>query len=229
MTATAGASYDIGDVTVRMPVVVRDALSATATFLVPAAEVRPWLPSGLKPVAPVPGRALLLLSAIDYRDNDLGAYREVSVAVAVRRGVRLGTFIHRLPVDDEFSRAAGRGIWGFPKTVQTLSIEQDGDDVVGEWDADSGFVLRLRVRGGGGRRMSTTAQRAYTVIDGKLHETRFLMRGKGASMGVGGAELDLGQGEAADELRAAGLPKHAIFSTAVTQMQMRFDAPRLVE
>ena len=226
---TAAATYDVGDTTVRIPVVVRDALSGTATFLVAAGVVREWLPSGLALVPAAPGRAVLLLSAIHYRDNDLGEYREVSVALAVRRGLRLGTYIHRLPVDDEFSRAAGRGIWGFPKTVETLSVEQDDEDVVGEWEADRGFVLRLRVRGGGGRQLSTTAQRAYTVIDGRLHETRFLMRGKGASMGPGGAELELGEGEVAEELRRAGLPKRAVFSTSVAKLQMRFDAPRPVD
>ena len=226
---TAAATYDVGDATVRMPVVVRDALSGTATFLVAADAVSDWVPPGLSLVPAAPGRAVLLLSAIHYRDNDLGEYREISVALAVRHGLRLGTYIHRLPVDDEFSRAAGCGIWGFPKTVETLSVEQDDEDVVGEWAAERGIVLRLRVRGGGGRQMKTTAQRAYTVIDGTLHETRFLMRGKGASMGPGGAELELGGGEAAEELRRAGLPKRAVFSTSVATMQMRFDAPKPVE
>ena len=225
---SAAVTYDVGDSTVRMPVVVRDALSGTASFVVSSAVAREWLPPGLSLVPAGPGRAVLLLSVIHYRDNDLGEYREVSVALAARRGLRLGTYIHRLPVDDEFSRAAGRGIWGFPKTVEPLTIELDDEDVVGEWGADRGFVLRLRVRGGGGRQMKTTAQRAFTVIEGRLHETRFLMRGKGASMGPGGAELELGEGEVAEELRRAGLPKRAVFSTSVARMQMRFDAPRHV-
>jgi hypothetical protein len=226
---TAAATYDVGDATVRIPVVVRDALSGTATFVVSAAAVRDWLPPGLALVPAGPGRAVLLLSVIHYRDNDLGEYREVSLALAARRGLHLGTYIHRLPVDEEFSRAAGRGIWGFPKTIESLSIEQDDEDIVGEWAADRGFVLRMRVRGGGGRQMKTTAQRAFTVIEGRLHETRFLMRGKGASMGPGGAELELGDGEVAEELRRAGLPKRAVFSTSVAKMQMRFDAPKPVD
>ena len=35
---------------------------------------------------------------------------------------RLSTYIHRLPVDQSFTCAAGRGIWGFPKTVERIDF-----------------------------------------------------------------------------------------------------------
>jgi hypothetical protein len=218
-------TYEIEGRSVRTPVGVRDAQAASATFVVPAATVGVWLPEGLTHVPAGPGRAFLLLTCVHYRDNDLGEYREVSIAVAARRGLRTGTYIHRLPVDDEFSMAAGRGIWGFPKTVEKLDVSPETDGVTGEWTSDAGQVLRLQVDVQGTRSMPATAQRAFSVIDGTLHETRFLMRASQFGVRRGGATLELGTGDAADELRRLGLPKAPLFSMAMGRMQARFDAP----
>jgi len=38
----------------------------------------------------------------------------------------LPTYIHRLPVDQSFTCAAGRGIWGFPKTIEQIEIDAGG-------------------------------------------------------------------------------------------------------
>src|SRR5262252_6990284 len=71
---------------VRLPVVVRDAASGAATYLVRASAARRLLPTAELEVAEIlPGRALLVIACIDYRDNDLGDYNEVSVAFFVRR------------------------------------------------------------------------------------------------------------------------------------------------
>src|SRR5207249_3713591 len=64
----------------------RDATSAAATYLVPSAAARRLLPGPeLDVVELLPGRALFSIAAIDYRDNDLGDYNEVSLALFVRR------------------------------------------------------------------------------------------------------------------------------------------------
>jgi len=69
-----------------MPVVVRDATSAAATYLVDAAAARRLLPGPeLDVVELLPGRALFSIACIQYRDNDLGDYNEVSLAFFVRR------------------------------------------------------------------------------------------------------------------------------------------------
>lgn len=225
---TAADTYVIDGRTVHMPVGVRDAVVASASFVVPAGTVSVWLPDGLSPLPAGPGRTLLMLSAIHYRDNDLGEYREISIAVAVHRGLRTGTFIHRLPVDDEFSRAAGQEIWGFPKTVEALEITPEAGGTTGQWRKGDDLVLRLTVEGRGTRPLPVTTQRAYTVIGGKLHETRFLLRATGFSAQRGGAHVDLGYGDAADELRRLGLPRPAAFSMTMARMQALFDAPRPV-
>src|SRR5205814_5156622 len=90
----------------------------------------------------LPGRALLVIACIDYRDNDLGDYNEVSLALFVRRrgeaaGVpwlgtavalarnRIATYIYRLPVDQSFTCDVGRGVGGFPKSVEQIDFRND--------------------------------------------------------------------------------------------------------
>ena len=122
----SGQHYVIEGRTVTMPVVVRDATSAAATFLVNAAAARRLMPApALDVVELLPGRALFSIACMQYRDNDLGDYNEVSLAFFVRRrdeprGVpwlgaavalmrsRLATWIWKLPVDQAF-RSRDRG------------------------------------------------------------------------------------------------------------------------
>ena len=97
-------------------------------------------PTGLEVTGPVPGRALVALAVCRYDDTDLGPYHEVAVSFVVRPHDRpagsaaqrtrefatgaIGAYIHRLPVDQEFTCAAGRDIWGFPKWVTSIDIDE---------------------------------------------------------------------------------------------------------
>ena len=82
---SAAESYVIQGREVRLPVVVRDASSGAATYAVSAAAARRLIPGdALEPVEVWPGKALCSLAVIQYRDNDLGDYNEVSIAFFVR-------------------------------------------------------------------------------------------------------------------------------------------------
>src|SRR5439155_543640 len=104
-----------------------------------------------------------------YRDNDLGDYNEVSLAFFVhRRGERAGvpylspaldfvrnrvaTYIWKLPVDQRFTCAAGRGIWGFPKSVEQIAFEDVGGRRRCRLVMDGRHVLTFSVSRGGARR-----------------------------------------------------------------------------
>src|SRR5690606_32737225 len=121
------ARYPIQGRTVELPVVVRDASAGVATWLVPAREVQRLLPDAFEAATVLPGRTPLAIAVIDYRDNDLGDYDEVSITCFVRprggpRGLpwvgtltdllrgRLGTYIWKLPVNQAFTCEAGRTI-----------------------------------------------------------------------------------------------------------------------
>jgi hypothetical protein len=228
---------------VRLPVVVRDAASMAATYLVDAAAARRLLPGPqLDVVELLPGRALMSVACIDYRDNDLGDYNEVSIALFVReRGRsgglpyvgamldflrnRLATWIWKLPVDQAFTCEAGCGIWGFPKSVERIELA----DVSGRRRCrlvmDGRHVLTLVSSRGGTRVLPDAVMTTYSWIDGVLHRTAFVSGAQGVGIGLGGVTLALGDHPLADELRRLGLPKRALLGVWMEHMHGRFEGP----
>ena len=228
---------------VRMPCMVRDASSGSATFLVDARRAQALLPGDAFRVAePWPGKALLSLAAIDYRDNDLGDYNEVSIALVVRepgapRGVpylgaaldvlrgRLRTFIHWLPVDQSFTRDAGEGIWGFPKTVEQIDFRTEERRASCRLVAGGRHVLTLSLHRGGTRRLPDTEMVTYTILDGAPHRTRFTSGAEGFGVSFSGARLELGDHPYAERLRGLGLPRRPLMCAWMEHMHGRFEAP----
>jgi hypothetical protein len=238
----AAPSFVIQGREVRLPVVVRDASSGAATYAVSAAAARRLIPGDLlEPVEVWPGRALCSLAAIQYRDNDLGDYNEVSIAFFVReRGTakglpyvgaiadvlrgRVATYIHRLPVDQSFTCAAGRTIWGFPKTVERIDVSSAAGRATCALYMDGAHVLTLSLPRAGARRLPDAEMTTYSFIDGVPHKTGFSSGGDGVGFHLGGAELTLGSHPIADELRSLGLPKRALMSMWMERMHGRFEA-----
>ena len=117
-------------------------------------------PTGLEVTGPVPRRALMALAVCRYDDTDLDPYHEVAVSFVVRphdaprlaSGAQrtreffagaVGAYIHRLPVDQEFTCAAGRDIWGFPKWVTSIDIDEPrGAGRRGRGTAGTGTTVR---------------------------------------------------------------------------------------
>jgi hypothetical protein len=111
--------------TVGLPVEVRRAAQWGVQYLVPAPDAQRIVsPTGLEVTGPIPGKALMALAVCRYDDTDLDPYHEVAVSFVVRlhdapvltspwQRVRefasgaIGAYIHRLPVDQEFTCAAG--------------------------------------------------------------------------------------------------------------------------
>jgi hypothetical protein len=226
---------------------VRHATSGSATFLVRAAAARRLIPrAGLEVAAVLPGRALLSIAVIDYKDNDLGDYNEVSIALFVRprrqrrripwlgdlidmaRG-RLGTCIVHLPVDQGFTCEAGRTIWGFPKTVQKIEIEYRPQRMQCTLTYDGEPALTLALPRWGGRVLPDQDLTTYTFIEGVLHRTAFRSGAEGFAVRPGGAELTLGRGRVAAELRSLGLPRRALFTAWMERMHGRFEAAEKLE
>jgi hypothetical protein len=234
--------YTIQGRPVGFPVEVRDASSGSATFLVAAGPAQRLLPGDEFRAAEVlPGRALLSIAAIDYKDNDLGDYNEVSIALFVRpRGERslpwvgtwldmlrgsLGTYILHLPVDQAFTCEAGCTLWGFPKTVQEIRFDYASERARCELVTDGELALRLTLPRGGERALPEKVLTTYTHIQGVAHRTRFTSTSEGFGVRRGGAELELGSGPIADELRSLGLPRRALMTTWMQRMRARFEAP----
>ncbi len=231
---------------VRLPVVVREAEALSVMYPVRSAAVRALLPTAmLQPAEWMPGWAICVLAAIEYKDNDLGTYNEVGVnflvtygaerslpllglITASRRGT-LGAYVHRLPVTTSFSRDAGRDIWGFPKTVATITFADGGDHRSCRLEADGTHVLTLGARRGGRRAFADLPQDAYAWRDGTLFKTPSRMSADGVGFRLGGATLVLGDHPMADELRGLGLPRRALGTTSFTHWRATFDGAQILE
>ncbi len=227
-------THAVGGELVETPVEIRSASACSALFAVPAPAAATLLAgAGLEPVRPWPGRALCSLAFVRYIDGDLGPYHEFAVALLARApgSARAGAYIHRLPVDGEFTLAAGRGIWGFPKELTTIDLRLSGGTrrcVVRR--PDGRFVLGMTVRTGlpvpsaaGG-----TDVDAYSLHEGVLRRTPWEMRPGRVRAGLGGARMVLGDDPIADELRTLGLPRRALTTTTIGALGMTFgDAEEL--
>lgn len=231
---------------VRLPVLVRDADALMAYYLVSAAAARRLVaPSGLEVAEVLPGRALCTIGTMNYRDNDLGQYYEIAVTFFVRergqgtlpligtildfRRGRIGSFIHQLPVNGEFTCAAGNEIWGFPKSVCDIKIfARDGRQTT-VWNKDGEHVLTHTLVTPRSSAVRTARQTSYALRNGVLYRTPTEMRLEGVGVRFfGGATLELGAHPIAAELRSLGLPRRALLTTYVPKWSGRFDAAERV-
>jgi hypothetical protein len=240
-------SHEILGREVAIPVEVRRARSWFSSFLVPAARVGEIVaPTGLRPATVPGGRAMLSLAFVRYEDGDLDRYHEIAVAFLVTdpedpRGRKKGAYIHRLPVDQEFTCVAGREIWGFPKFVTPIEIteatsassrhassppEPRADRAT--LTVDGAPALTITQRRGVPAPMRSTAVDAFSFRAGVLRRTRWELRGWGSRMRPGGAQVTLGRGEIADELRRLGLPRRALMSGCIAEVAMTFQAAEVV-
>ncbi|MET8873863.1 acetoacetate decarboxylase family protein [Nocardia sp. NPDC004604] len=227
---------------VRMPVRIRLAHAFMATYAVSAAAAQRVIDySGLEILRLPGGRAMCTLVFVDYIDGDLGPYNEFGVSFMVRHHTSgpaaalgdlralstggAGVFIHRLPVDGEFTLAAGRGIWGFPKEIADFDAQHEGRVRRGVLHQNGQLIVDLTIRPGlsvPGRRNGAASFDAYSHIDGITRCTQWQMEPSGMRARPGGAELSLGDHAWADELRSVGLPKRALMASVVDRLAMTF-------
>jgi Acetoacetate decarboxylase (ADC) len=229
-TAAGGGVYEVGGRVVSLPCVVRDASAGTAMFEVDGDAAQAMVPDAFEVVESAPGRCQLVIAVIDYRDNDLGDYLEIGITffVVPRGGLgEPGTYIYRLPVDQGFTCEAGRMIWGFPKSVEEITLDYEDDSVTATLSMGGELVLRLTLPRGGDDVMAPAAMVTYTVIDGVACRTPFTQGGAGAQVLVGdeGVRLELGDHPLARELAALGLPADAVLSTWTERMSGSFGGP----
>jgi hypothetical protein len=138
---------------------------------------------------------------------------------------RLGTYIHRLPVNQDFTREAGLVIWGFPKTLEQIELEYTDASMRGRLVCDGRLSLELVLPRGGTRSLPESTLVTYSWIQGVAYATRFAQRMDDFGVRLGGAELVLGDHPIADELRSLGLPRRALMCAWIGRMRARFDPP----
>lgn len=231
MTAS---QHTIAGTVLTMPVRIRKANQHMAMFSVDAEAAQRLIDySGLRVCRYLPGRAIVVLMLMRYIDGDLGQYHEFGTSVMVNppgsdaSGPRAlqsaGAFIHHLPVDQAFTLEAGTKIWGYPKVMADFTVRegrQFGFDV----SVDGQLVAGMEFRPGLPFRLTPRhqSQRSYSHRDGVTRETCFEHTLGGVRTRFGGARVWLGDHPYAKELASLGLPKRAILSTSVDDVQMTF-------
>jgi acetoacetate decarboxylase len=231
--------------TLSMPIEVRDARSWAATFAVPAETAQELIePTGLEVAEMRPGKAIATLAFVRYEDTDLDSYNEVAVAFLVRRhdapqassarkamevlGNKAGVYIHHLPVNQGFTLEAGRTIWGYPKFMAEIEIDERPDRTACTLRHDGMHVFTLTVRKGIRPWPRVPNLPTYTFLDGVLRMTPWQTSPEGTRGRVGGASLKLGTHPISEELRALGLPHGAMVSTSVQRIKARFGEAEVV-
>lgn len=227
---------------VTLPVEVRSARMIGAQYLVDADAAQVLVePTGLRVARQPGGRAVCSINAVQYLDNDLGPYHEIAVAFVVEPhdaapGTRVNmtrptTYIHKLPVNQTFTCAAGAGIWGFPKWVTDIDRTDHRRSSRAVLTDDGEFVLSLEVRRSP---VPLPAQElpmaCYSFRDGVLRRTPWTTRTSRVTARVGGATIELGSRHPmAQELRSLGLPKGAFMSMTTGMMTATFGLAEVID
>lgn len=239
--------YVIDGRRIEFPVAVDDASMLLNAFLVDSKKAQAVIAdSGFRVMEIYPGRAMLQLLAVDYRKNELGDYNEAAIIFPVLTpgerkplpffgplrklaGGSAGSFVYRMPVDQEFTTHAGRFIWGFPKWVSRIDIAFGQGTATGAFIDDDELVFAISAKTGG--KIAPKAMRAASLAirDGKAWKTYGTSSGSGMTFSLGGNPPEIGTSHPlALELRALGLPRKPLFSIAQQHTVMSFEAPESV-
>jgi Acetoacetate decarboxylase (ADC) len=237
-------THEVLGTEVQMPVRIRHASCFVAGFTASAPAAQAMIAgTGLRVMQVRPGRTMCMLVFVDYVDGDLGPYNEFGVCLLLEdpdtpgkstilgnlRSLATGqarALVHRLPVDGDFTLAAGRGIWGFPKTLADFDVDHSSATKRGAVSEAGTLIAALTIRPGFRVPDSdaTAVLRAYSHLGGATRETPWVLNRTGDTRTrPGGATLQLGSHPIADELRGLRLSRHALMTSSVGHIEMTFE------
>jgi hypothetical protein len=216
-----------------MPVDSRDSSTMIAAFPINWDKARALIPAGDVHPFRLWNRGLLVVTVIDYRQTDIGAYIEYSLAIACTKGAKpaprllpavlmgpfgTGQYVFDLPVSSEISVKGGKGIWGMPKHQANLDFVTGTHWVSSQYDLDGRMVARFDVR----RPKSfwlplNMGATNYCVFRGMMMKSLIYFRGKAGVhlMRPGSARLVLGDHPRADVIRALDVDPNPIFAAFI--------------
>jgi hypothetical protein len=144
-----------------LPVQARNSPTLMAGFFCDYKKAADLLPGNeIHPVRYFNGKAIFMVTVIDYRETSIGKYIEYSIAIACTRGSRpapkmlpvvfmkyyhTGQFILDLPVSSEISVKGGKGIWGMPKHKASLDFLITDTMVSSQYEKDGEFAFRIEI------------------------------------------------------------------------------------
>ena len=198
---------------ITFPMEVPDLDAATLLFTVPADAAQRLLPGDDFEVIDLgDGNAQLVIALVDYIDNPWGDYLEINLGFLARPAGApddvIGSFIYRMPVDQEFTCEAGNKVMGFPKTVEDLSRTDSNGVTTFAMKVGDEVELAISfptVDGSG--EPAPVESISYSYLDGQPFETPLTLGLGTAALDPDQITIELGSGVVVDELRSLGLPK----------------------
>ncbi len=203
---------DHKDYDVTLPIFYYDASSFTGIFTAPTDRVKARMPfPEVSPLEIFPGRSLVAISALEYRDTDIAPYNELSVSVLVsylRRPVtgaslawqllrnKLQIVILSLPVTTERARKGGVELAGYPKFLADIEFTEKSGKRVCVVSTNGNRLLTVHgdiIKTGKGpivhARMFNPMQGIPMVANLYMNQLEFAQ-----TIGWGKSGIDIGQG-----------------------------------
>ncbi len=240
--------YQIDGCEVCLPVRVNDAGMLMNIFSVDSKVAQALIAdTGFKVVELWPGKALMQLLAVDYRENDLGDYNEAAIVFPVTtpgestplpligamwrvlRG-KLANYVYRMPVNQDFTTHAGRFIWGFPKWVSDVDIHFNEEQASARFNDEGQLVFEISAKAGGKTKAGAQRAPSLAVRNGRAWKTVGITEGEGLRFTMGGKAPIIGeQHPLAKKLRELGLPKKPLCSVSMKRAKLLFEGPECVD
>jgi len=151
----------VDNIPYKMPIYAKDSPALMAGFSCDYEKANALLPGNELHAFRLPnGRAVLLITVINYLDTSIGKYIEYSIAIACTHGLQpapkflpalfmktygTGQYILDLPVSSEVSVKGGKGIWGMPKHQANLDFIITDEMVSSQYEKDGQFAFRIEI------------------------------------------------------------------------------------
>lgn len=222
---------EIDGQTITFPMRVPRFDAATLVWSVPAPVAQRLVPDAFEVIELIEGVAQFVVALCDYHENPWGDYLELNLGFLARPAgsdpATMGSFVYRMPVDQEFTCKAGNQVMGFPKTVEDLEREAYGDRIRFAMNVDGrpevAFTFAAPVQADA---VTLVETESYSLLDGVPHATPLSMEMGSGVIEPSTVEVELGRGEVAEELRELGLPKAPDFGSWGTDLRATFGLGR---
>lgn len=227
----AGRFSKVDNIPFSMPVNSIDSPVVMAGFYVNYEKAREQLPGNeVHPFKLWNGKALLVITVVNYINTPIGKYIEYSIALACTHGSKpaprmiplmlpklygVGQYILDLPVSTEISVKGGKGIWGMPKHQASLDFLVEDKTISCQYDLDGQMVMRLDVDKPSNVLIPiNTGAANYCQYRGMLMKSYIYFKGK---MGFklfkkGSAKIMLGNHPKADVLKSLEIAADPMFT-----------------